>query len=402
MSVWAKLHSNFKGLDGRWAAAGMVTGFLIAVYILGKQTDFVSVWARLGVEHLLPSFADMRFLTSALEAHRAGVNPYVSSPFDPWLRPLNYPRVWLTLSAIGLGARHTVVLALVLAAGFYTAMMFLVGRITVAPGLVYGVLLCAPAATLAVERGNIDLVIFVLLTVAALTFDYRTVSYASYVLLTLAAILKLYPVCGFAVGLRARLRRGLLLLAVGLAVFAVYVYCIRADIAFMVANTPQIKEISFGRRVLFEKLASMKLAVPVETGSRLAVVASIIMALIISSVVKRPEFSSPAGTAMAVGAGIYAGTFVAMNCFNYRLIFLLFLVPQLLAWGGRRDGYRWVGKAFILIITVAMLLASVRHPRFFIPKEILNWSVFIFCVFVLICLSRDASLAIFSRWRSPG
>jgi hypothetical protein len=140
----------------------------------------------------------------------------------------------------------------------------------------------------------------------------------------------------------------------------------------------------------------------VETASGLAVVASIIMALIISSVVKRPEFSSPAGAAMIVGAGIYAGIFVAMNSFNYRLIFWLFLVPQLLAWGGRRDGYRWVGKAFILIITVAMLLASVRRPWFFIPKEILNWSVFIFCVFVLVCLSRDASSAIFCRSRSPG
>jgi hypothetical protein len=402
MSVWVKIRSIFAQLDGRWAAAGMVTGVLIAVYILGKQTDFVSVWARLGVEHIWPPFADMRFLTSALEAHRARVNPYVSSPFDPLLRPLNYPRAWLTLSAFGLGPRHTVAIALVLAAGFYTAMMFLVGRITVGQGLVYGVLLCSPPVMLGIERGNIDLVIFVLVTVAALTFDQKAGYYACYILVTLAAILKLYPVCGFAVGVRERRRRGFVVLALGLAVFAVYVYCIRADISFMVANTPQIKEISFGRRVLFEKLASMKLSVSVEGWSTLAVVASVVAALIISRVVKRPEFSAPASAAMTVGAGIYAGTFVAMNSFNYRLMFLLLLVPQLFAWGERRDAYRWVGKAFILIIIGAMLLASARYPQFFIPKEILNWSVFIFCVFVLICLSRDASLALFSRSKSLG
>lgn len=382
------------GIDGRWISAGVVTGFLIAVYIAGTRTDFVSAWARVGVEHLIPPFADMRFLTSAVETHRAGGDPFVFSPFDPWLRPLNYPRVWLLLSGIGITANQTIMLALILAAAFYTATALLVGRTTVIEGLVYGVLLCSPPAMFAVERGNVDLLIFTLLAVAALVFAYKAGVYWSYVLVLLAAVLKLYPICGFAIGLQERRRRGILLLWLGLAAFALYAFCIRSDITHVIANTPQIKEISFGHRVLFEKLASMKIPVPIEAASKIAVVACVVLALVASRLLRLPELSSVRGTAMVIGAAIYVGTFVAMNNFNYRLIFLFFLLPQLFAWGTRNGPYRWVGRTLVVMITGAMLLASARYPKFFITKEILNWIVFVFSVFILIGLTRKERSAL--------
>ena len=350
------------GIDGRWITAGVVTGFLIAIYIMGRRTDFVTTWAQVGVEHLSLPFADMRFLMSALETHRAGGNPFVFSQCDPWLRPLNYPRAWLVLAPFGLGAKHTIALAILLAGGFYTTIYFLVGRSTIVQGLVYGVLLCSPAAMLAVERGNTDLVVFILLAVAALVFDRKAGVYCSYILITLAAILKLYPVCAFALGLRERRRRGIVLVLGGLAAFALYVYCTRSDLAHIVANTPQIKEISFGHRVMFQKLASMKFAVPIELWSKTAVCVSILLALLISRTVKPPEFSVRGRAATTIGAAVYVGIFVATSSFNYRLIFLLLLVPQLLAWAQQRGGYRWVGRALVLIIMGAMLLASARYP----------------------------------------
>jgi hypothetical protein len=380
-------------IDGRWVAAGVVAAFLITVYICGTRTDFVTAWARVGVEHLSPNFADLRFLTSGLETTRVGGDPLRLNAFDPWLRPINYPRIWLALSYLGLGTKHTATLGVLLAAGFYAAVLFLVGRITVPQGLIYAVLLCSPPAMLAVERGNVDLIIFTLLVAAALLFHRAAGAYC-YFLITAASMLKLYPMCGFVIGLRERRHQGLVLLALGLTAFALYAYCIRTDIDLMVANTPQIKEISYGRRVLFEKLVTMKFAIPIEFWSKIAFLGSILMATLASLIVKRPEFSSRAGTMMAIGAGIYAGTFVMMNNFNYRLIFLLFLVPQLLEWRARRDAYRWIGGACLVTITGAMLLASSRYPTFFIPKEILNWLIFVMCLFVLICLSAEARSAL--------
>ncbi|MFN2541480.1 MAG: hypothetical protein ABR514_04835 [Chthoniobacterales bacterium] len=310
------------------------------------------------------------------------------------MRPLNYPRVWLLLSGIGITANHTIVLALVLAAAFYTATALLVGRTTVMEGLVCGVLLCSPPAMFAVERGNVDLLIFILLAVTAIVFASKAGVYWSYILVLLAAVLKLYPVCGFAIGLRECRRRGMLLLWLGLTAFALYAFCIRSDITHVIANTPQIKEISFGHRVLFEKLASMKIAVPIEAASKIAVVASVVLALVASRLLKPPELGSAKDIAMVIGAAIYAGTFVAMNNFNYRLIFLFFLLPQLFAWGTRRGPYRWVGRALVVIITGAMLLASARYPKFFITKEVLNWIVFVFSVFILVGLTRKDTSAL--------
>src|SRR5213075_1209886 len=114
---------------------------------------------------------------------------------------------------------------------------------------------------------------------------------------------------------------------------------------------------------------------------------------------KRLQFSSRAGTMITMGAAIYAGSFAVMNNFNYRLIFLLFLIPQLLEWARRRDRFRWVGVASIVIIAGVLLLANADTLQlpFFILKEMLNWILFIVCVVILLCLGKEAGSAVLSR-----
>lgn len=389
-------------VDGRWVAASLVAGFLITIYIWGSRTDLVRVWAAVGVEHLRPSFADMRVITTGLETYRSGRDPLVANRLDPWRRPMNYPRVWLQLSRLGLGVKDTAALGILLAAIFFTAIFFLVGRITVTQGIIYAVLICSPAVMLGIERGNVDLLIFALLVLAGLLFDHKAGLYCSYALITAASILKLYPMCAFAIGLRERRRLGLALLALFIAASGAYIYCIRKDIWLMSSKTPQIKELSYGRRVLFQELAAWRFAIRIEPWSKIAALGSLLVALIASYATKRPKLSSPAGTLMVIGAAVYAGTFVVMNNFNYRLIFLLFLVPQLLEWVKQRDAYRWLGAATILIIAGALLLANAAPFGLFVTKELLNWIAFIICLVVLICLSRDAASALLSPSASQG
>jgi hypothetical protein len=380
-------------IDGRWIVAGVVAGFFITVHTLGMRTDYVTAWARVGVNHVSPSFADMRVVTTACQTCRLGLDPLVSNPFDPWHRPLNYPRIWLALCGLGLRPEHTAALAMAAAAGFYAAVLFLVGRITVPQGFIYGALLCSPPAMWAIERGNVDLFIFTLLVVAASLLQ-RTAGVYCYFLITAAAILKMYPAWGFVVGLQERRRRGLVLLVLGVAAFALYAYCIRTDISLNVRSSPQIRWMSYGARVLFQQLVAMKVAVPIELYSKLAIVGSALAAAIAWWLIKRPAFSSRAGTMAAIGAGIYVGTFVMLNNFHYRLIFLLFLLPQLFEWAASRDSSRWIGAVGIVPVAGAMFLASSNHPTFLILKEIPNWLVFIICLFILMCLGTDAKLAL--------
>jgi hypothetical protein len=395
--------SWLRKIDGRYVTAGLVAAFLLTVYAWGAQTDFVRAWARVGVEHLRPSFADMRVITTGMETYRLGRDPLRANQLDPWRRPMNYPRIWLGLSPVGVSAKHTAVLGVAVAVVFGIAMLFLMGPLSAADGVIYAILLCSPAVMLGIERGNIDLFLFALLVAAALLFHQPAGTHCAYLFITLASILKLYPICAFAVALRERRRVGLAMLVVCVAVSAFYIYCIRKDINLIAHLTPQIKEISYGRRVIFQELAAWKFGVDIEPWSRIAVTGCVLLAVIAAALVKRLEFSSRAGTLMTMGAAIYGGTFAVMNNFNYRLIFLLFLIPQLLEWARRRDRYRWIGTGSIMIIASVLLLANTTtlQLRLFTLKEILNWIAFIFCVVILLCLGKEAWSALLFRLRSP-
>src|ERR1043166_5520569 len=155
--------STSRKIDGRWVAVGMVAVFLSVICILASRMDSVRVWGWVGVEHLRPSFFDTRVITTGLETYRMGRDPLVANRLDPWRRPMNYPRVWLTMAHFGIGEKHTAILGIVIVCTFFTAMLLMMGRITVIEGAIYGALLCLPAVMLGIERGNIDLFIFAVL-----------------------------------------------------------------------------------------------------------------------------------------------------------------------------------------------------------------------------------------------
>ncbi|HSH40296.1 MAG TPA: hypothetical protein VK993_16100 [Chthoniobacterales bacterium] len=79
---------------------------------------------------------------------------------------------------------------------------------------------------------------------------------------------------------------------------------------------------------------------------------------------------------MLIGCGIYCGSFVLLSNFNYRLIFLLLVVPQLLGW--RRTGGtsgRFAVAALATIATALCLSAQLRSWMFLL-KEAANWLIF--------------------------
>lgn len=400
-SVVRPATSRLRDFDGRWLTAGIVALYFATVWICGARTDSVRVWDQVGVEVHSLRFADLRFLTAAVETHRAGGDPRVFNRCDPRLRRFNYPRIWLGLSKFNIGAEQTVPGGFLLATIFYIAVFFVAGRIAVAEGVVYALLLCSPAAILAVERGNIDLVIFPLIVLAALQFEAKRGVYWSYLPVTLASILKLYPVCAFALALRERRRYAFGIIALCFAAVAVYFYCIRGDIALMNAATPQIKEISYGRRVLFQELASRKLRVYVQLWSELGVISAVGLGAIGQRFIRMPSLSTRGGPLLTTGAAIYAGTFAMLNSFNYRMIFLLLLIPQLLEWLKHRRS-RAPAAFALFAIFYAMLFASAKYRFFFILKEAANWTVFVFCIWILFSLAAEAALRLSRPCTSGG
>jgi hypothetical protein len=93
-----------------------------------------------------------------------------------------------------------------------------------------------------------------------------------------------------------------------------------------------------------------------------------------------------------IGAGIYVGTFLVGNNFDYRLIFLLLAMPQLIAWGKEPGtlGYLSAGSLLLLVMrfwgewwTAILFPPSLAAVRY-VLMQLTEWLLFAFYSYALI------------------
>ena len=378
--------------------------YFAILLLLRTQAGNLDVWQRLGVYHLRPSFADMRFLLCAIETERAGHDSYRMTECDPWRRVMNYPRLWLSLSVFPLGARQTAPLGVGLALIFYLSVLILVGPLTHREGAYYGFLLCSPAVMLGVERGNVDLLIFSLLVLTILLFQrHGTRSIWPYAVIMLCSLLKFYPIFAMAVALRDRSRIiALSIIASAGTVFLIYLYWIRHDLALIVHNTWQLAfNVSFGSKVIFFLYnAARWWGAPLNatTWSRATLMAVTAIAALVVKKTPAPSFTKETADSMLIGMSLYTGVFAFLGTnYNYKFIFLIFAVPQMLDWIRQRNPYRDFAFTFLTVMAVAFWLSAQEEYWQFVVKEVANWclfgmSTFVLLHFVFATLGRKGSL----------
>ncbi len=376
-------------------------------------------WQRFGVWSLHLAFADTRFILCAIESERAGYDPYRTNPCDPWHRVMNYPRPWLSLSVFGLGERHTVPLGIGLALIFYLSLLVLLKPLTLQEGSFYGFLVCSPAVMLGVERGNVDLLIFALLALAILLFQrLGTRSVWPYGVIIGCSLLKLYPIFAMAVALRDRSRTvALSIIGAAAAMFLSYLLWIRSDLAAIVRNTwQQAFAISFGSKVIF--LIDIPKSAPTRsillmnilnfdprvgaintTAWSLAFVAAVTaVAIVLARRTSTPLFTTETAHSMVIGMSIYTGIFAFLGTnFNYKLVFLIFAVPQMLQWIRCQNAYRSFAFTFLTVMTLAFWLSAQAVYWLFLLKELMNWCLFgmstvVLLHFIFASLSSKRSL----------
>lgn len=377
--------------DGRSIIILALILYFAVLLLLRSQAGNLGVWQRLGVYHLRPAFADMRFLLCAIETERAGHDSYQMTECDPWKRVMNYPRLWLSLSVFGLQARHTVPVGVGVALIFYLSLLVLVGPLSLREGAYYGFLVCSPAVMLGVERGNVDLLIFGLLVLTTLLFQrLGTRSIWPYAVIMLCSFLKFYPIFAMAVALRDRSKIIALSIIGGAgALFLLYLYWIRHDLALIVHNTWQLAfNVSFGSKVIFFQYnAAHWWGSPLNVipWSRATLAAVIAIALLAVKKTRAPFFTRETVDSMLIGMSLYTGVFAFLGTnYNYKFIFLIFAVPQLLQWIRRNDPYRDFAFAFLTIMAVAFWLSAQEEYWQFVVKEVANWCLFGMSAFVLL------------------
>ena len=374
------------GVDGRAILIAIVAVYFGAI-ATARLFWAVDLWPFLGVPSRPMPFIDARNLTAAWECQRLGYDPLYESPCDPLGRPLMYLRPWLLLGALGLDQSHTFALSIVLVAAMFASFTMLVGRVPAGTGVVLAVAACSPAVMFAVERANMDVALFSVVAVALLL--WRTIPGAARVLspliVLLAATAKLYPAFGLPAFIASRNRVAAQSALLCLAAFAVYVLYSLRDIQHVTAIAPQGELFSYGARILpahlYHQLGADHWAGPRVVKQLLAVVPlGLLVAALAIRVHRRlrPANDDPVSTASLlafhVGALIYLGTFAAANNFDYRLVFVLFTLPQLAEWA-RTPEHRLSGLAGATLATVITLLwVGSLSSRLDLWDELASWA----------------------------
>lgn len=338
-----------------------------------------------------PGFKDSRQFAWASEAHALGFDPLKENPVNPRGHQLNYPRIWHLLFALGINESHTNLLGTIVVILFFigVGVFWYSKRYNGFVYIILSIAILSPAVMLGIERSNIELILFFVLTLALASIEYSTVLSLS--LFLFASVLKIYPVFGFVYLLKERKRKFWILFLSAASLFLLYALFSLNDFLLVYKTTPKLSGSSFGINVWWMGLRSSRFfGLPISDDLAFVlrifstVTAFVILAVTLYKSVQRegsPMSDVPYIDEFRVGAAIYIGCFLLMNTHDYRLIFLVFTVPQVVSWMRSADRDISIVSRLTLPVMIFSLWSSfIMHflgrRITFVMEESCNWVLF--------------------------
>ena len=369
-------------------AFSLTFSLLLPLLYLYGYNNTLRLW---NVPIMSPHFADLRTITGGAESYAQGIDPMINNPGDPWGRRMNYPRVWQSLYALGVNQEHTTLI------GISMISLFFIGVIMTLPNANYATIslvmlaVFSPATLLGVERGNIDLLIYFLVALSVVSVGkWQIISILS--MLT-SFVLKLFPIFCFVVLLRLRM---LVFLKYALIVFVFsffYACYTFSDLVLIRDGTPKSTFLSYGLNVFW--MRAMAYNATLGWAARVIAYTTLFGFFYCScNALRRKDFDGQNGDryndifldSFRAGASIYLGTFMLGNNWDYRLIFLIFSIPQLVVWvRSQAHGISLIASATIISVFGSLWYLCIAKISNIMPQgeliiytldEAFNWVVF--------------------------
>ena len=364
---------------------------LLLYYFLGYEKAFMV----LDIPVMIPAFADLHVIVGGYETMINGGDPYLANGFDPWGRLYNYPRWWLLLGYLGLNHGNLFFLGCLMGIGFFIVVFRLLRGLTKSEGLYSALVICSPSSILAIERGNIDVIIFILLAAAVFLYsqDTRFQKLKVFMLVFISAMLKLYPVFAAFIFLKENKKTFIRLFAGLLILFLIYLAVSWSDLVLVFKNTPGAPARSYGTailpmRVFYSLLGSEHELKPWFRLWGIVIGFSFLLLVtgycfykvrqrnVTLNIVQHAE--DYALVSFRLGAGIFIGTFALGNNWDYRLIFLIFTIPQLLFWHKHIPEIKtlsFTALATILALVQWNFFSNEWANRIIILNELTAWAL---------------------------
>jgi hypothetical protein len=376
---------------GRWpviwafvaVAVVFTAGWLVSGTVYGA-------WRFLGVPSMSPAFADLRTITHSIDCAAKGLDPYATGACDPWGRLYNYPSIWLKLGAIGISSASSDIIGALFIALLCATLLLIYDTRGVTSGVLAFAAVISPPALFAAERGNIDVLMFAASTMIFYLLAKQDDLRATLLLsggIAFLAILKIYPIGGAALLVRRRL--GFAGIALTGALTSGGLLCLSGlgELRTIASNTPQSTWLSYGDLPIF-LIANNHGLLPAhpDIGTLRMIAAMTALAVAGTAILvslRRPEMlnrvfptfdpASAAGAVAMSGMAIFCASFVLGSNYDYRLVFLLGVLPVLLvAHDADRRLATMVAPATIVLFLWMSRISSLIPA----PFEALDWLIF--------------------------
>lgn len=364
-----------------------VLGILFAVY------GYEETWQLWGVPTEMPVFRDFQLIPGSAESFRNGFEPSIENPFDPGQRIFNYPAFWRLFFYTGISRDDAIWMGITMIVLFFLGVILFPQNLSISGAFWMLLIVFSPASMLLYERGNADLIVFFICALIILAAGYS--ANLTMGLILFGAVVKMFPFFGVTVLLKEPKRRFYLLLAAGVVFLVVYSMLTFKSQSAAWNTTMRGDGISYGAFVVFTRLGGyFQEALPglLSNGQWQVLFEVFALALILFAgiiAIREPHRLDAAHernlAAFRMGASIYVGTFLLGNNWDYRLAFLIFVIPQLVEWffcDNRKYKLAVIGlmTAILLscwhfLLNIDLLFIPLKDPanRIFLFDEFVNW-----------------------------
>jgi hypothetical protein len=363
---------------GLWGISLAVFGSVVILYRAGLGSLYHSLLSAWGanLEFFVPipyrPFIDIHEYLAALECQRLGWDVFVNNPCDALGRTHTYP-VWLTPHLIALDTSDTGWLGASLAIAFISSVAWIANPQTLRECAIYLIAMLSPVSAYAIERANMDLLVFVSVVVAAFIFSRGGLGrITAYAVIFLMATLKFYPIAAMGLALNEKRWRLILVAAITGIVWIAFLYAVRHEISQMLANLPDLPPLGavFGGfdsfAVVRESLSRHfpQWAKPIGLMIFFLYAAATLVAMVMSAFLSRGllrvgvvvEGSDRNVALFIIGAFIVICIFFIGYNTLYREIFLLMLLPYAFDSSRKRNLFNAHRRFWVSAIAVVIAL----------------------------------------------
>jgi hypothetical protein len=408
---WSTMHFKLETDNrGKLILIGASVLMWVVILILFKTITVETTWQLWKVPTTRMPFMDFRLIPGSADSFANGYEPSVENPYDPNKRIFNYPAFWRLFFYTGMRDDDTVAIGITMIILFFISAFLFPEKLSISAAMGMLFILFSPASMLLYERGNVDLFVFFVCAMAVVATSYS--AYIATGLILFAAIMKLFPILGLSALLKEPKKKFLWLSGFSVLVLVIYMLATWSSVQASWNTTMRGDGLSYGTDVFVDRYSEAIRRVfsylfpsgfidPMLQYAPLVVALLLLLAVIVLAF-RNPEqmgtLTERNFAAFRMGAAIYVGTFLLGNNWDYRLAFLVILVPQLVEWmrSSQKSIQLTSWLSFLLILLSCWHLRIVEIPMnpifntvhdsrkfWIILDEIFNWLLFASLAYLL-------------------